>query len=109
MFGVVIATGQRTTALDLIVAIQGTSLIIRNLPFVQFPPKADRGPLAAGPVQSRELAKLTLAKQWMLNNRTVFNNRCRAWYPRQRICHARTVTAIAIVQERTDEAGIQGA
>lgn len=28
----------------LIVAIQGTSLIIRNLPFVQFPPKADRGP-----------------------------------------------------------------
>ena len=29
----------------LIVAIQGTSLIIRNLPFVQFPPKADRGPI----------------------------------------------------------------
>jgi hypothetical protein len=37
----------------LIVAIQGTSLIIRNLPFVQFPPKADRGPQADCPVPRR--------------------------------------------------------
>jgi hypothetical protein len=34
----------------LIVAIQGTSLIIRNLPFVQFPPKADRGPFPDSPI-----------------------------------------------------------
>jgi hypothetical protein len=38
----------------LIVAIQGTSLIIRNLPFVQFPPKADRGPSAVCPVMAKK-------------------------------------------------------
>jgi hypothetical protein len=39
----------------LIVAIQGTSLIIRNLPFVQFPPKADRGPEADGQLSAADI------------------------------------------------------